>query len=65
MERDGHVYHDELEAVMEYIDLKLTQKFSRQDLSKRLQSKAQLQFCIKSALNETRNQEVIQGRHKH
>ena len=31
LERDGHVSFAESEAVMEYFDLKLTQKVSRQD----------------------------------
>ena len=37
-ERDGHVSFEEVETVTEYIDLKLTQEVSRQDLAKRLRS---------------------------
>ena len=49
-ERDGHVFFEQVEAVMHYFDLKLTQKVCRLDLVRRLQSKAQLKFCIKSAI---------------
>ena len=42
LERDEHVSFEEVDAVMDYIDLKLTQKVSRKDLAKRLRSEAQL-----------------------
>ena len=64
LERDGHVSFEEVEAVITYIDLKLTQKVSRLDLAKRLRSEAQLQFCIKSAMKEKKKQEESDGRHK-
>ena len=49
---------------MEFIEFKVAQKVSRQDLAKRLQSKAQLQFGMKSLLKEKKKQEGIEGRHK-
>ena len=64
LERDGHVSFKEVKAVMKYIDLKLTQNVSRQDLAKRLRSVAQLQFCIEFAMKEKKEQEEIDGRQK-
>ena len=64
LERDGHVSFVELEGVMESIDLKLTQKVTRQDLAEWLRSEAQLLSCIKSAMKEKKIQDIIDGRHK-
>ena len=49
---------------MDYFDLKLTQKVSRLDLVRRLRSKAQLQFCTKSAIKYKKKQDEINDRHK-
>ena len=57
LEKEGLVSFKEVEAVMEYIDVKLTQKVSRQDLAKRLGSEAQLQFCFRSAMKEKKKHE--------
>ena len=58
LERGGHVSFKEVEAVMNYINLKLTQRVSRHDLAKRLRSEAHLQLCTESVMKEKKKQEV-------
>ena len=43
--------------MIEYIDQKLANKVTRQDLAKRLRSEAQLQFCNESAMKNKQKHE--------
>ena len=60
-ERDKHVFSEEVEAVMDYIDLKLTQKVKCQDLAKGLRSEAQLQYSMKPAIKDKQKHDQKEG----
>ena len=48
---------EEVEAVIDYIALKLTQKVFHLDLAKRLRSEAQHRLCIKSTMKKNKKHE--------
>ena len=56
MEDSGSISLEDVECLMDYIDRKLTEKVSREDLARRMRSPAQRRFCVRSMKKQKKQQ---------